>query len=144
MSILKEIKHAINSTIGTNHFQSLDEMLEPKIIYKYVLDISDPNIDSTDYIIATDWTGKLKVKSYAKGKITVFSYSENNDITCTIKVNNIVKYELPFTYSSLSNKYQVTQTIDINEGDIIEIIAEGCYIDIRATAIITWNHIKNI
>ena len=138
MSILKEIKHAINSTIGTNHFQSLDEMLKPKITYTYELDIRD----NDNYVIATDWAGKLKVKSYAKGKIEVTSYSKNDDITCTIKVNNIVKYELPFQYSG--NRYQATQTIGINEGDIIEIIAEGCYIDIRAAAIITWNHIKNI
>lgn len=136
MSILKEIKYAINSTIGTSYFKPLDEMLKPeKIIYK--------TSGGTIATIATDWSGKLKVKSHAQGEIWVWAYSKIPNEICTIKVNNTIIKEMSINRSD-SGAFSASDYFSINEGDIIEIIAEGCYVDIRAYETIIWNNLKNI
>ena len=122
MSIWAEIKHALNSTLGTNDFEPLNELF----FKNKALNASE----NLYYIIQSGWarveegeTYKIpkSIKMYNSGSITIKSGLNGPDYDrytyLNIYINNVLYKQLS-AYQT-SSMEEVSTTVSFNAGDVI-------------------------
>ena len=124
MGIWAGIKHALNSTLGTSEFQSLDKII-----------LGQKGLKASQNLYAPVWSGNVSVdhdKSYDSGDIVEFNWSGSfilgiygyrsshtyRDVLVLKNGEEITKIFLP---NGDTKEYTYSQPISIKKGDRISV-----------------------
>lgn len=148
MSILKEIKYAINSSVGKPYFQSLSKMLKPLNI-NFLVSSQTISYFPNSPILYSFGKGniKTKLKSFGSGEIAICVYSpyplipnqyKQMYVGLSINKNGELIYQQDYTAATGNLTYRLS----VSYGDEIEIEAFDVrdFLQIRATQNIKYEH----
>lgn len=119
MSIWKEIKSAINSTLGTENFKPLNEYIEDMIIIS----------PTSDVIISGRYTGNGMITPFTKtmnlsGQLKISgsaSLQSGASASIRVSINDEPVAQLTFRNPNISGE----EIITVNKGDILSITVIG-------------------
>ena len=136
MGIWAEIKHAINSTLGTEDFKSLDKIIRSMRslqasddVYMNLIPLS---ISSVSYGKTQTFTSSQSLTAYSSGSLKLkydYTVPTTGDSGRSNKLNILINNEVVSTYNlstsaTSSNLTQTTDEIFYNMGDKISFNVE--------------------
>ena len=127
MSIWKEIRYALNSTLGTDNFVPLDEMMtnqmrmvESDEVYSHLEDFEVKQEGTATAGIYVDYPSKIKMTRHGKAylKATITRNNTDTNIKFRIFKNGGLIYELEKRWDASGNSFEISPKIEFAPNDV--------------------------
>lgn len=138
--MIKEIKHAVNSSVGTQFFKSLSETIKPEEVIFSASGNTMNYLSVSPYVYYYNLSSSKeknlikKFKSFGRGNIEISCFAYGNAHLIIFQNGQVVHNQ--------ESTIVVKKVLDISYGDEIEIVATNVSsVHIKADQIIIYNNI---